>query len=107
MSASNTLNDHLGELRRIRRRRERWHDAWAALSLAALVALIFWLLPASAQARRFDCGQVGGIERLRCERHEKMFAKGGPTEGEAHFACTREFLRYVRDTMTASPMGPQ
>lgn len=47
---------------------------------------------AEAQSHRFDCAQRTGIDRARCERHERMYAKCGPIKGEAHFACDREFL---------------
>jgi hypothetical protein len=45
-----------------------------------------------AAAHEFKCAEKIGIDRARCERHEKMFAKCGPLKGEAHFVCDREFL---------------
>lgn len=56
--------------------------AWTALLLAAH----------PSAAHQFDCQQRTGIDRARCERHERMFAKCGPIKGEAHFVCDREFL---------------
>jgi hypothetical protein len=39
-----------------------------------------------------NCEKREGVEKLRCERHEKMFAKCGPLKGAEHHACDREFL---------------
>lgn len=39
-----------------------------------------------------NCGKREGVEKLRCERHEKMYAKCGPLKGAEHHACDREFL---------------
>ena len=39
-----------------------------------------------------DCTTRAGIEKARCERHTRMFAKCGAVQGEAHFVCDREFL---------------
>jgi hypothetical protein len=58
----------------------------------ATMALSFALMGVSAAANEFKCNERTGIDRARCERHEKMFAKCGPVEGEAHFVCDREFL---------------
>ena len=57
--------------------------------LAAVLAL-----PAAgpALAHSMACGKAAGIDRLRCERHEKMAAHCGALAGELHHACDREFL---------------
>lgn len=39
-----------------------------------------------------NCEKREGVEKLRCERHEKMYAKCGPLKGAEHHACDREFL---------------
>lgn len=38
------------------------------------------------------CGDKDGVEKLRCERHLKMFDKCGVLKGEEHFQCDRDFL---------------
>lgn len=65
-----------------------------ALIVGAALALASIGLPrtAMAQAHEFKCDTRSGIDRARCERHEKMYVRCGPLEGEAHFVCDREFL---------------
>lgn len=38
------------------------------------------------------CDEKVGIEKARCERHQKMFDKCGVLKGEEHFVCDRQFL---------------
>jgi hypothetical protein len=45
-----------------------------------------------AWAHTVDCSGRTGLELARCERHQKMAAKCGPLQGEAHAACDRDFL---------------
>jgi len=59
------------------------------LSLAVLSAAV---VPAFAQSHVGDCSKKDGVEKSRCERHEKMALKCGPLKGDAHFVCDREFL---------------
>lgn len=47
---------------------------------------------APAAAHEMDCSQRTGIDRARCERHQRMFERCSPVKGEEHFACDREFL---------------
>ncbi len=56
------------------------------------IGLLLTLAAGAAAAHEFNCAARSGIDRARCERHEKMFAKCGPIKGEAHFVCDREFL---------------
>jgi hypothetical protein len=56
------------------------------------IGALLTLAATAAAAHEFKCGERSGIDRARCERHEKMFAKCGPIKGEAHFVCDREFL---------------
>lgn len=52
-----------------------------------------WIaVPGPSWSHSVDCTGRSGIELARCERHQKMAAKCGPIQGEAHFACDREFL---------------
>lgn len=57
----------------------------AACGLAAAV------FPAGAHVG--SCDEKTGVEKARCERHQKMFDKCGVLKGEEHFICDREFLR--------------
>lgn len=50
------------------------------------------LLAGNAAAHTQDCTPMKGIQKARCERHDKMFAKCGQVKGEAHYVCDREFL---------------
>lgn len=64
-----------------------------AVFLVVVVTQLGTAVPAAhAQSHTFDCQTRSGIERARCERHERMYAKCGPLKGEAHFMCDREFL---------------
>lgn len=64
-----------------------------------------WLLT-TASAHQSDGQQRTGVERARCERHEKMecrrkvgaFVRCEPNTGH-------EFMRRVRDHAKAIPMG--
>ncbi len=47
---------------------------------------------ALASAHVSQCEKREGVEKLRCERHEKMYAKCGPLKGTEHHVCDREFL---------------
>jgi len=62
------------------------------LASIAVAAPVWTVMPVQAQSHRFDCETRSGIDRARCERHERMYAKCGPLKGEEHFACDREFL---------------
>jgi hypothetical protein len=60
-----------------------------------LITILFVSLAtmnAFAQSHVGDCAKRDGVEKARCERHEKMAEKCGPLKGEAHFVCDREFL---------------
>lgn len=61
-----------------------------------LISMLFAaaLLAASSVglAHVSNCEKREGVEKLRCERHEKMYAKCGPLKGAEHHACDREFL---------------
>jgi hypothetical protein len=72
----------------------RLRETIEPLVFLAAVAAICVAIPfeAGAQAHTVECGQRSGIDRARCERHQKMAAQCGPLKGEAHFACDREFL---------------
>jgi len=61
-----------------------------ALRAAGLAAVLCAGLPALAHP--VQCDKTAGIEKLRCERHEKMAAQCGPLKGEAHHDCDRSFL---------------
>jgi len=63
-----------------------------AASAAFVAGCLAIALGATAQSHIGNCAQKSGIEKARCERHEKMYARCGPVKGEAHFACDREFL---------------
>jgi len=77
--------------RRAMRLRARRQDL-GALLLVLAVSVVVFLLPLPAQAHSVECGKATGIEKLRCERHEKMAAACGPLQGEAHHACDRQHL---------------
>jgi len=64
----------------------------SVLMSAMLMGALVLAPDARAQSHQFDCATKQGIDRARCERHEKMYAKCGPIKGDAHFACDREFL---------------
>lgn len=78
--------------RRAMHRRARRHDLGAAVLVLAVSTGVFALLPLPAQAHPVECGKATGIDKLRCERHEKMAAQCGPLQGEAHHACDRQHL---------------
>lgn len=61
------------------------------LSLPALLLAMLAAAPA-AQAHEMDCSQRTGIDRARCERHQRMFERCSPVKGEEHFVCDRELL---------------
>jgi hypothetical protein len=54
--------------------------------------LLAAIIPGVQAQHRFDCANSSGVEKARCERHERMFEKCGPLTGDAHHACDREFL---------------
>lgn len=60
------------------------------LCLIALFALAFHV--SSAAAHVGSCDEKTGVEKARCERHQKMFDKCGVLKGEEHFVCDRAFL---------------
>jgi len=91
-----------------------------------LLAFLLTTCSAFAQSHVGDCSKKEGVEKARCERHEKMAEKCGPLKGEAHFVCDREFLlgeaevkafktcepkqsrefmKCVKETIGISPMG--
>jgi hypothetical protein len=76
---------------------------------AALLALLAVLAagPAQAQAHTTECGKAAGIDKARCERHEKMAVQCGPLKGEAHHACDRDFLLANPLACTALPAAEQ
>lgn len=45
-----------------------------------------------AQSHVGDCTKKDGVEKARCERHEKMAEKCGAIKGPAHHVCDRDFL---------------
>ena len=56
-------------------------------------ALLFFSLQATlSTAHVGGCDEKIGVEKARCERHQKMFDKCGVLKGEEHFKCDREFL---------------
>lgn len=61
------------------------------LPLPALLLATAAALP-SAQAHEMDCSARAGIDRARCERHQRMYERCSPVKGEEHFACDRGFL---------------
>lgn len=86
-----TMNLH-ALYRRAMRQRARRHDFGAAVLVLAVCTGVFALLPLPAQAHPVECGKAAGIDKLRCERHEKMAAQCGPLKGEAHHDCDRKHL---------------
>jgi hypothetical protein len=78
--------------RRAMRQRARRHDLGAAVLVLVVSTAVFTLLPMPAQAHPVQCDKAAGIEKLRCERHEKMAATCGPLKGEAHHDCDRKHL---------------
>ena len=62
----------------------------SALRLAVLAVMLTAGLPALAHP--LQCDKAAGIDKLRCERHEKMAAQCGPLKGEEHHACDRSYL---------------
>jgi len=61
-------------------------------AIASACALVGIASPMPARAHAVDCTGRAGIELARCERHRRMAQRCGPIQGEAHFACDREFL---------------
>ncbi len=62
---------------------------------AAVLATSFAMAyssPTAAQGHVGDCVKKEGVEKARCERHQKMAEKCGALKGEAHHVCDREFL---------------
>jgi hypothetical protein len=58
-----------------------------------VIAALLALLSASAAAYELKCSsEMRGIDRSRCERHERIFAKCGPIKSEGHFTCDRDYL---------------
>ena len=55
-----------------------------------LAAVLASALPAAAHFA--ECTTMDGVRKARCERHMDMYKKCGPLQGDAHFACDREFL---------------
>lgn len=78
--------------RRAFRRRARRQDLGAVLLVVAVSTAVFTLLPMPAHAHPVQCDKAAGIDKQRCERHEKMAAQCGPLKGEAHHDCDRSFL---------------
>ena len=62
------------------------------LALLCALSCLSVALPTRAESHVGSCVKKDGVERARCERHEKMAEKCGLIKGEAHFACDREFL---------------
>jgi hypothetical protein len=64
------------------------------LTAAALTAVLSMAnaSPVHAQGHVGDCSKKEGVEKARCERHQKMAEKCGALKGEAHHVCDREFL---------------
>jgi hypothetical protein len=71
------------------RRPLTWPTLVAFIAMTSLGCLT---TPIPASAHEVDCTGLSGIEQARCERHRRMAARCGPIEGDAHFACDREFL---------------
>jgi hypothetical protein len=71
---------------------ERLRATLEVLAFIVAVVLIWLAIPLPAEAHTIDCSKRSGIDLARCERHQKMAAKCGPIQGDAHFACDREFL---------------
>jgi hypothetical protein len=59
--------------------------------LFALLVSAF-VTPCFAQSHVSDCNKKDGVDKARCERHEKMAEKCGAIKGPAHHTCDREFL---------------
>ena len=59
--------------------------------VASLIVLLFPPLT-WGQTHVSSCQKRDGVERARCERHEKMFEKCGGIKGAAHHQCDRDFL---------------
>ena len=57
-----------------------------------LIVCAMAVVPAFAQSHVADCAKQDGVEKSRCERHQKMAVECGPIKGEGHFVCDREFL---------------
>lgn len=91
--------------RRAMRRRARRHDLGAALLVLAVSTAVFTLLPLPAHAHPMQCDKAAGIEKLRCERHEKMATACGSLKGEAHHACDRKHLLAHPLVCTGLPAG--
>jgi hypothetical protein len=51
-----------------RTRIDRALDALTGALVIGVAALVFWLVPAPAQAHTVDCSSSEGTERSRCER---------------------------------------
>ena len=60
------------------------------LTIAALLAGL--AASTGAAAHGGDCGKLQGVEKARCERHEKMYEKCGTLKGDAHYTCDRGYL---------------
>ncbi|MDZ7855814.1 hypothetical protein [Sphaerotilus sp.] len=71
---------------------ERLRTLLEVIAFVAIVSLIWFAIPLPARAHEVDCAGRTGIALARCERHQKMAAQCGPIQGEAHFACDRQFL---------------
>lgn len=60
--------------------------------ISSVFAAILLTTSGAAFSHVSNCEKRDGVEKLRCERHEKMYAKCGPLKGAEHHACDREFL---------------
>ncbi len=92
--------------RRAMRRRARRQDLSAVLLVVAVSLAVFTLLPLPVQAQQAQaspCDKAAGIQKLRCERHDRMAAQCGPLKGEEHHVCDRSYLLANPLVCTALP----
>jgi len=61
------------------------------IALSALLLSLSFALPATAHVG--SCDEKEGVEKARCERHQKMFDKCGILKGDEHHRCDSDFLR--------------
>lgn len=57
-----------------------------------IVGFVLAMASGAAFAHVGGCGDKDGVEKLRCERHLKIFDKCGVLKGDEHFQCDRDFL---------------